>query len=234
MAKKTPTEQLLDEADKLAASGRLSPDEYQARRAAILSGQVTPPGVKSGRGGIFKWGMLGCLGMFAAVGVLVILVLVVLGAAISSTKDSTSDSGGDVHVRLAAGASGEIAPESNGSKKSKVTILKIADPVQSTSQFFQPHEGQRWVGFEVSIENTGSKQVGALQWTLRDSADGEHNRAFVPGAQGADVDIVYSDLSPGGKKQGWVYFEIPVGTTIKWLRADPNPFLADDLYFDGP
>ena len=42
MAKKSVTEQLLDELDKLAASGRITPDEYQARRNAILSGAVQP------------------------------------------------------------------------------------------------------------------------------------------------------------------------------------------------
>lgn len=235
MAKRTVTEQLLDELDKLQASGRLTPEEYETRRAAIISGAVQPPPLekKGGGGGIFKWGALGCLGIFAAIGIFVIIVFVAIGAALNDAADKAADSGGDVHVTLADGASGQIAPEGNGSKMSRVTILKFVDNVQSTNQFIQPAAGKKWVGFEVVIENVGTKQVNSLDWTLRDTKDQEHDRQFFTGGQGENVDIIYSDLTPGGKKQGWVYFEIDADASVKWLRADPNPFLADDLYFDA-
>ena len=236
MAKQTMTEQLLDELDKLAERGKITPEEYQTRRAAILTGNVVQPAVpqKSGGGGIFKWGALGCLGIFAAIGLFVIVVIVAIAAALGNAADKADDSGGDVRVALAAGASAEIAPEANGSKKSRVTVLQFVDGIESGNAFIVPAAGKKWVGFEVVIENTGTKQTNSFDWTLRDSSDQEHKRQYVMGAPGTHVEVIYSDLTPGGKKQGWVYFEIDAGTTVKWLRADPNPFLAYDLYFDAP
>ena len=231
--KKTDTERLLDDLDRLNASGRITPEEYNARRSAILSGAVAARAEKSRGGGIFKWGMLGCVGIFAAIGLFVIVLIVAIGAALNDAADKTEDTGGDVRVPLANGASGEIAPEANGSKRSRVTIVQFVDNVQTTNQFLAPAEGKKWIGFEVVIENVGSAQVTSLDWTLRDSKSIEHERAFVVAAQGTQVDVIYSDLTPGGKKQGWVYFEIDADATVSWLRADPNPFLAHDLYFDA-
>ena len=230
---KSATEKLLDELDQLAAKGRISPEEYEARRGAIIAGNIAPAAEKKG-GGIFKWGLLGCLGILAAVGLFFVVLIVAIGAAIDDAADDEPDSGGDVHVTLAPGASGVIAPEGNGSKKSKVTILQIADNVPSANQFIQPQPGKKGIGFEVEVENAGTAQVTSLDWTLRDTTDQEHDRTFWTGAEGAAIDIAYSDLTPGGKKRGWVYFEADPAAGIRGLRADPNPFLANDLYFDAP
>ncbi len=230
---KSATEKLLDELDQLAAKGRISPEEYEARRGAIIAGNVTAPVEKKG-GGIFKWGLLGCLGVLAAVGLFFVVLIVAIGAAINDAADDEPDSGGDVRVALAPGASGVIAPEGNGSKKSRVTILQVLDNVSSANQFIQPQPGKKWIGLEVEVENVGTAQVTSLDWTLRDTTDQEHDRTFWTGAEGSAIDIVYSDLTPGGKKRGWIYFEVDTAAGIRWLRADPNPFLAYDLYFDGP
>ncbi|MGE3074969.1 MAG: DUF4352 domain-containing protein [Dehalococcoidia bacterium] len=233
MANVTDTERLLDELERLKTSGRITEDEYAARRAAILAGTISAPAPAKGGSGIFKWGFLGCFGMFAALGILVFLVLVVLGLAVAKSRDAKSDSGGDVHVALAAGSSGEVAPERNGSRRQRVTVLQVVSDVSSVSPLLVPAAGKRWVGFEVLVENIGSKQVNSMDWTLRDSKDIEHDRRYFTGASGTEVDIAYNDLSPGGKKQGWVYFEIDADASVKWLRADPNPFMAYDLYFDA-
>jgi len=230
---KSPTEKLLDELDRLAAKGRISPEEYEARRNAIIAGNVAAPPEKKG-GGLFKWGFLGCLGILAAIGIFFVILIVAIGAALNDATDDTPDSGGDVRVSLAIGASGAIAPEGNGSKKSKVTILQVVDNVPSTNQFIQPAAGKKRIGLEVEVENVGTAQVTSLDWTLRDTTDQEHERTPWTGAEGSAIDIVYHDLTPGGKKRGWIYFEVDQAAGIKWLRADPNPFLANDLYFDAP
>lgn len=230
---KSPTEKLLDELDRLAAKGRISPEEYEARRNAIIAGNVAAPPEKKG-GGLFKWGFLGCLGILAAIGIFFVILIVAIGAALNDATDDTPDSGGDVRVSLAIGASGAIAPEGNGSKKSKVTILQVVDNVPSTNQFIQPAAGKKWIGLEVEVENVGTAQVTSLDWTLRDTTDQEHERTPWTGAEGSAIDIVYHDLTPGGKKRGWIYFEVDQAAGIKWLRADPNPFPANDLYFDAP
>ncbi len=226
---KTSLEKQIDELEKLKARGVLNEDEYAARRSALVAAVGAEPEGTRG-GGIFKWGFLGCLGIFAVIGIFFIVVIVVIAAAIGSSADTADDGDADVHVSLAANASGVIAPEGNGSKKSKVTILSMADPAPAT--FTSPPAGKRVIGFDVEVENVGTQQVTSLDWKLRDSKNQEYGRSFFSGA-GEPLDS-YHDLTPGGKVRGWVFFEIDAEATVQWLRADPNPFLAHDLYFDIP
>ncbi len=90
---------------------------------------------------------------------------------------------------------------------------------------------RRWWGVEVEVENIGTKEVNTPAWKLRDSADGEHEEVLILGAP--DRLRFTGDLTPGGKASGWVYFEIPVDVSPKWLRADPDIILKNDLYFDA-
>jgi hypothetical protein len=83
---------------------------------------------------------------------------------------------------------------------------------------------------EVEVENVGTSEVSTPSWKLRDANDGEHDRAFVVSA-GESLDPLFN-LTPGGKTRGWVYFEVPTGVAVKWVRADPNIFVENDLYFD--
>jgi len=236
---KTPTEELLREIDQLKARGLITEEEYAARRQAIISGQIQPQPQKSG-GGFFKKLGIGCGALIAIGIVIVIAVAATSGGGSSDSSDTASraapgSNGGDVHVALAEGAVGEVAPGGDASRKSRVTIVRIMDPVVSTNQFSQPKPGTRWVGFEVIHENVGTKEISSLDWKLRDTNDGEHDVDVVgPVVEMPALDPFYSDLTPGGKKQGWIYFQVPEGAGIKWLRADPNIFMKGDLYFDAP
>lgn len=233
MAKKSEIERQLDDLDDLHAKGRITDQEYGIRRSAIMASSPSVASGNSRRGGIFKWGLFGCLGILAVIGVVFIALIAILGAALESADDDAPDSGGDVRVALKVGAVGVIAPEGNGSKQSRVQILQIVDGVPSENQFIQPGPGRKWIGFEVVIENVGTKQVTSLDWTLRDSANLEHRREPWTGASDSALDLAYVDLSPGGRKQGWIYFEVDQAASVQWLRADPNWLLADDLYFDA-
>lgn len=240
MARSNLEKQLTD-LDRLRSRGILTDDEYEARRAALIATPAnvpTSPRRGSFIGGAFKLGFLGCLGITAAVVAILVVIGILLAAAGSGDGDErTGGSGevgtnrGDVHVPLVVGSSGEIAPERNASKRSRVTILQIADNVTTGSTFVRPAAGHKWWGVEVVVENVGTSEVNAMSWKLRDSNDGEHDEAFVVGA-GQALDRIYN-LTPGGKVQGWVFFEIPNGAAPKWLRADPNLLLANDLYFDA-
>jgi hypothetical protein len=154
---KSDLEKKLGDLAALKSRGVITDDEYETRRAALLSD--TSAGEQRGRrgGGIFKWGMMGCLGIFAAFGLLVIVAIALLAAAVGSSADKAKDSGGDVRVALAQGAAGEIAPDGNGSKKSKVTIVQVVDNAQSTNQFQQPAEGKKYWAVEVEVENVGTR-----------------------------------------------------------------------------
>lgn len=228
---KTALEKRLAELDALRERGVITPEEYDARRAAIIADASTPAPAEKKRGGIMKWGLLGCLGIFAVIGLLFVGLIVLIAAALSGAGDDEEDLGGDVHVPLAQGSVGEIAPENNGSKRAKVTILEIVDGAQSSNEFLKPDPGMKYYALRVEVENVGTREVNSLDWKLRDSNDGEHDRAFVTGLT-PSLEVVYN-LTPGGKVNGWVVFEIPENTTPKWIRADPNLFLAHDLYFDA-
>jgi hypothetical protein len=227
---KSRTEQQLQELDKLVRGGRITEEEYNLRRQAILSDTSVAP-AKGGRGGIFKWGALGCLGIFAAIGIGIVVIVVVIIAAIGSSADTADDSGGDVRVALAPGAVGEISPENQGSRKLRVTILQVVDGASSENQFLSPEEGKKYWAVEVEVENIGSAEVSSPSWKLRDTTDIEHERTFFADV-GENLETSFS-LTPGGKLRGWVVFEIAVDASPRWLRADPNVILSDDLYFDA-
>lgn len=228
---KSALERQLEEIERLRKRGTLTDEEYEVRRAALLSAtNVDAPAGKSRGSGIMKWGMLGCLGIFAGVGLLVVVIIVVIAAAIGGAGDEASDPGGDVRVALAVGSSGEIAARGNGTRKSRVTILQIVDnpPVSGIAR---PSEGKKFWGAQVEVENVGTQQVTSLDWKLRDTTDVESGRTFFHNL-GEDL-AAYHDLTPGGKVRGWVVFEIATDARPRWLRADPNPFLPYDLYFDA-
>lgn len=240
---KSNLEKQLDELEKLRQRGVLTDEEYAQRRTAIMA----QPGVQvvqqggSGVGRVFKWGCLSIIGLF---GLFVILALVAAAGSGADDDDEENPNAereqtpgavgtnpGDVHVPLAVNSSGEVALDDDDEDKIRVTILQVVDGVQSSNQLEAPSAGNKWWGVEVVVENTGTTEVGSPSWKLRDSNNGEHSNTFVVGA-GQMLDAVFN-LTPGGKTQGWVYFEIPADVTAQWLRADPNIFLENDLYFDA-
>ena len=231
MARSTLEKQLA-ELDALQTRGVISDDEHATRRAALLAA-TSPVGESSGSraGGIFKWGLVGCAGIFAAIGLFVIIIFVIFAAALSNTGDDEPDSGGDIRVALQDGASAVIAPEFSGSKKTRVTIHRVIENPASSNQFSRPEAGERWVAYDVEVENVGDQEVSTLSWKLRDSLDGEHDREFFTGLDG-QLNQVFN-LTPGGKTRGLIAFSIPADAGVRWLRADPSLFAAYDLYFDA-
>ena len=154
-----------------------------------------------------------------------------LTAALGGGGDG-DDAGGDVRVALEPQSAGEIAAEGNSNQRSRVTILEIADNARSDNQFERPAQGKKYWAVRVRVENAGTEEVGSLDWLLRDSTNAESTQVFVSGV-GPGLDPFYT-LTPGGRQEGWLVFEIAADAQPVWLRADPNPFLANDLYFDAP
>jgi len=237
MAKKSNLEGQLKELEELHKKGVLSDDDLATRRATLLTAPAAAVVVtKKGGFPIFR---VGCLGVIALVVVIIIVAVASSGGGSSSSDVAASGGGtpkagtnkGDVHVILAPNASGDIAPEGNGDKKTRVTILQIVDGVKSTNSFETPGAGKKWIGFEVQLTNVGTAEVTGMEWKLHDSADFEHDSTFVDGA--GDALDEFANLTPGAKTQGWIFFEVASDAATKWLRADPNPFLKNDLYFDA-
>jgi hypothetical protein len=137
-----------------------------------------------------------------------------------------------VHVALALGSVGEFAPDGSPERIVRVSILNLADRVQSEHLSSRPSPGNRWWGVEVEVQNIGSSEVSTPFWKLRDFNDGEYDEAFLPGEPSLNPT---QNLTPGGKTKGWIYFEIPNNVGVKWLRADSNMSVENHLYFDaGP
>lgn len=233
---KSSLEKSLQEIEKLKAKGVISEEEYAERRAAIVS--AAPAAEQrggSGIGRVFKFGCLGIVGLFVVVAILGAVAAGSGGGdddgdSADATPGAAGTNPGDVHVPLRAGSVGEIAPRRMGDRKLKITVLAIEDTVTPTSEFLTPPEGKRWWGMEVEVENVGTSEASTPSWKLRDANDGEIDRAFVVSA-GESLDPLLN-LTPGGKTRGWVYFEVPTGVAVKWVRADPNLFAENDLYFD--
>lgn len=196
------------------------------------------------KGGLGKKLGIGCLGL---IGLIVVIVIVAsmagggdddeeptrtgIGAqttAAPGTSNQTNDE--DVHAPLEAGSTAEVEPVDD--RVVKVTIVGITDDAETGNQFLVPAEGNKYWAVEVLIEATGSKSINSGQWKMR-AADGfEYERTFVTGI-GQPLDFI-GELTPGGKKQGTVVFEIPEGATPQWVRYDPNPIVDGDIYFDAP
>ena len=218
-------ENRLKELDKLKSKGTITEDEYQTRRAAIMS-DTAPPEQK--RGGILRWGLIGCLGMFAAVGVVVVGIVVLIIVAVGSSSDLAGRD--DVRVSFAEGSSGTV--ETAGDVKNRVTIDSIIDPAISDNQFSQPADGFHYLTIAMTIENAGERETTGGTFTLRTTDGFEYDQTFVSGIGASDLNFLQG-LTSGGKTTAVVAFEVPDESRVEWLKFDPNPFAAGDLYFDN-
>lgn len=223
-----PLEKQLKDLERLKDKGTITDDEYQSRRSAIMS---DPNAGQQGsrRGGIFKWGLLGCLGIFAVIGIIVVGAIALIAVALSGGSSSLSNLK-DTHAAFAQGGSGEV--ETAGDVKNRVTIDGITDPVVSTNQFEQPQAGNHYITIALTIENVGERETTGMDVKLRTTDGTEYDQTFVSGVGASDLNT-YQNLTSGGKTTAIVAFEVQDGSTIQWLKFDPNPFANGDLYFDA-
>jgi hypothetical protein len=102
-----------------------------------------------------------------------------------------------------------------------VTVVKVVDNAKSSDEFFAPESGNRWVGVQFQLVNTGTKVY----------SDAPVNGAKVTDDQGQQFGTVLADitagpsmssdvrLKPGAKALGWVVFEVPKASkaaTVTW------------------
>lgn len=92
-----------------------------------------------------------------------------------------------------------------------VTVVKVVDNAKSGDEFFAPEDGNRWIGVQFQLVNTGSKVY----------SDAPGNGAKLADDQGQQFGTVLADitagpsmssdvrLKPGAKALGWVVFEVP-------------------------
>ncbi|MGW6910961.1 DUF4352 domain-containing protein [Streptomyces sp. NPDC054940] len=92
-----------------------------------------------------------------------------------------------------------------------VTVVKVVDNAKSGDEFFAPEDGNRWVGVQFQLVNTGTKVY----------SDAPGNGAKMADDQGQQFGTTLADISagpsmssdvrlkPGAKTLGWVVFEVP-------------------------
>lgn len=237
MAKRGNLEESLKELDGLKSRGIITEEEYQQRRVALLTAAPSTGAPTKRGGGFMRTAGIGCGVLVLAAVVLVAIAVAVGGGNDDESVETTAGSGqgssnrSDVRVPLAVGSSGIIAPQGNNDKRQKVTILAIQDGAQPANQFSQPPAGKKYYAIQVEIENVGTAEVTSLDWKFRDTKDTELSRDFVAGL-GESLQQP-PNMTPGAKTSGWLVFTIDADAGPKWLRADPNPFLRNDLYFDA-
>lgn len=110
-----------------------------------------------------------------------------------------------------------------------VTVVKVADPAKSADEFTVPEDGNRWVGVQFRLVNTGTIAY----------SDSPSNGAQIADAQGQQFTSTFADitagpsmassvnLKPGAKALGWVVFEVP-----KASKADVVQFTMDSGFAD--
>jgi hypothetical protein len=216
----------LKELDRLKKDGTITDDEYQTRRAALLSDTSSTPEAGKGGGLIFKWGLIGCLGILAVIGALLIGLIVFIVAAVRSYESDVKD----VHVAFADGSSGTV--KTAGNVTHRVTIGKITDPARSTNNFEQPAPGKHYLTVTVVLENVGTTETHGGQFKLRTTDGTEYDDTVISGVGASSLNS-FQSLTSGGKTDVVLAFEVTDGQRVQWLRFDPNPFAKGDLYFDG-
>ncbi|AZQ38729.1 DUF4352 domain-containing protein [Streptomyces cyaneochromogenes] len=92
-----------------------------------------------------------------------------------------------------------------------VTVVKVVDNAKSGDEFFAPEDGNRWIGVQFQLVNTGTKVY----------SDAPDNSAKMTDDQGQQFGTTLAEISagpsmssdvrlkPGAKALGWVVFEVP-------------------------
>jgi hypothetical protein len=165
----------------------------------------------------FKGGLLGCLGVGAAI-LLVIIVIVVIASASKSSSTTGSSASSSPHPVAAVGQ-----PMKNDAGQT-VTVASFQRNVAVTNQFEQPTAGNECVSVNLTLVNGGS-----IKWTLPlfemaivDANGQSHSQAIgTCGGSGTSID----SLIPTGHANATLLFEVPKGSTLAftWTPNALNP-----------
>ncbi|MEE1802264.1 DUF4352 domain-containing protein [Streptomyces sp. NPDC101062] len=110
-----------------------------------------------------------------------------------------------------------------------VTVKKWVDPAKGGDEFFAPEDGNRWVGAQFELVNTGTKVY----------SDSPSNGAQVADTEGQRFGTTFADITagpsmtsdakvpPGEKALGWIVFEVPKGSKVATIQFAMNSGMAD-------
>jgi hypothetical protein len=110
-----------------------------------------------------------------------------------------------------------------------VTVKKIDDPAKPKDEFFSPEAGNRWIGVQFELVNTGSKVYDDSPGNGTQVADSEGQRfsgVFADIKAGPSMASSVK-LAPGDKALGWLVFEAPKASKIATVQFGMNSGFSD-------
>ncbi|HEY8491661.1 MAG TPA: DUF4352 domain-containing protein [Dehalococcoidia bacterium] len=191
---------------------------------------------------------IGCGGL---VGLLLIIVIIAVAASGDGSPGATE---GDRSTEApAAQPAGEGTPagqaatapreneaalapgQSATAEGLRITLVEVVDPYISRNQFSRPAPGYRYVAFRVLFENVSDRNqfVSAFDFTLIDTESFQYDPTSVV-FDGPALYECPSQLTGGGRCEGWVGFQVREGVGLKDLMYDPNTFTRTDHHFRAP
>lgn len=110
-----------------------------------------------------------------------------------------------------------------------VTVKKVDDPATSSVEGFAPEAGNRWIGVQFELVNTGTKPYDDSPGNGTQVADSEGQRF---GGVFADIKAGPSmassvKLAPGDKALGWLTFEVPKASKVASVQFGMNSGFSD-------
>jgi hypothetical protein len=137
-----------------------------------------------------------------------------------ATPDTTASPAAGQRLPMEPGSSATIIGGRDGEQRSLVTLGEVLDPFEHPSnQFSLPAPGNRWWGIHLTVENTGQADAPSLRYRLRLADNAEYEPRFIAGVPGM-LEYSYSNLAPGVRESGWLFFEIPGDATVEALRVE--------------
>jgi hypothetical protein len=97
-----------------------------------------------------------------------------------------------------------------------VTVVRVVDPAKPTHSIFGPKKGNHLVAIRIEFINSGTKMYSDISCTGAALIDDKLHRY---GAYGADFTgfvgpgFASPKIAPGGKRAGYITFEVPDGRT---------------------
>lgn len=131
----------------------------------------------------------------------------------------------DNEAPLAAGAVAKA-------KWVRITINEIIDPYSSGNQFDLPAAGNRFVVFDMTVENISddSHFFSIFDFALKDTENFQYEVGFSPIVEPSLSSV--TDLQGGGSKvQGRLGFEVREGAALFEMKFDPELFSEEDIVF---
>lgn len=178
--------------------------------------------------------------LVACLALALIAVVAVVALSGGDDEETTSEGPSATEAGDAAPAEGDEEPAAEGEDTYEVgetattgdlevTVDTVEDPWEPTNEFDTPAEGQRYVGVELTIVNTGDETTTFSTFGSVEVVDSE-GQAWDVTFTTSDEPSIDGDVPAGATRKGWLYLEVGEDATDLQLRVKGN-FTATGAVF---